>query len=140
MIERGILVRLGLVAASILALANCRRDPCFADPLHRDCVISDTTEDLWPDPADRTRVHLHYLAGQVRDRFQRTGRLPASLEEMFRGDSRTDPGRSRVDAWHREVGFAVLGGNQFELRSAGPDGAMRTADDIVVTGSALPAG
>ena len=140
MIKHRSFMLLGLVALASITVASCRRNPCFANPLRSECVISDTTEDLWPDPVDRTRVHLNYLVGQVRQQFERTGRLPTSLPELFPGDPGADPGRTRLDAWKHEVGYTVLTEDRFELRSAGVDGTMRTSDDIVVTGSASQAG
>lgn len=110
----------------------CRRDPCYANPMRPECVISDTTEDIWPDPVDRTRVHLNYLVRSVGEHVERTGQLPASLNELFPGSSRVEPGRFRLDAWQREVIYTVLGGGRFELRSGGADGRPGTVDDVVV--------
>ncbi|MFQ5741400.1 MAG: type II secretion system protein GspG [Acidobacteriota bacterium] len=38
----------------------------------------------------------------------------------------------RLDAWSRPFFYQSLSARGFDLRSAGPDGAMRTADDLAV--------
>ncbi|TVP42273.1 MAG: hypothetical protein EA350_16635 [Gemmatimonadales bacterium] len=66
-------------------------------------------------------------------------RLPVARGE-FDGwlDRRYRQARSREDAWGTRYQLRVRG-NAFEVMSAGPDGIFGTEDDLLRTGSMVPA-
>ena len=86
----------------------------------------------WPEPAARAEYRLTMLAerltGFVRDKQKR----PLRLFEF--ADSVAEvPWLSTCDPWGHRVVFNPRG-DEFELRSAGPDGVIGTADDITRDG------
>jgi hypothetical protein len=80
---------------------------------------------------DSVRAAIARVHGLVRaiDREGRaTGALPQTLI-----DSTAEPGFSGRDPWGRDLQYSATG-RAFEIRSAGSDGTMGTADDIVAVG------
>lgn len=67
------------------------------------------------------RVILSYAAGEQG--------LPEDLKQLQR--SRPSLGTGLLDAWGRAIKYEKISDAAFRLRSAGPDGAYDTADDIV---------
>jgi len=62
----------------------------------------------------------------------RTGYYPKSMDEMqnpIGGDDTSLLPKNMVDAWGTPFQYK-LDGNKFEIRSAGPDRSMGTADDL----------
>ena len=62
------------------------------------------------------------------------GRLPATLDDL------TQPPQGRrlpyldsipEDPWNRAFGLRAIDARKYEIRSAGADGEMNTADDVV---------
>lgn len=78
---------------------------------------------------DLTRVNLETLARLIQSSSADTdGGLPESLEALRRLHPTA---ASAVDAWGRKIRYERLSDSGFRLRSAGPDGAYETGDDIV---------
>jgi hypothetical protein len=66
------------------------------------------------------------------------GRLPLRLQDLVEPETNSPRwlgpyfwGTIPADPWGHAVNYTVLPGNQFELRSLGPDGVERTEDDII---------
>lgn len=83
------------------------------------------------DPVRDTRITMESIQRLVRVYRERTGRLPDGIEELQPAGLR--PYLSVVDAWERPIRY-TRSGDEVELRSAGPDGAHGTADDVVLRG------
>ncbi|MEN6560851.1 MAG: hypothetical protein ABFD52_08765 [Acidobacteriota bacterium] len=75
-----------------------------------------------------TKVNLETLSREIQSyAAESDGRLPETLEEM----RRLHPAAAAVtDAWGRKIRYERLSDSGFRLRSAGPDGAFGTGDDI----------
>jgi hypothetical protein len=97
-------------------------------------ALSDSEEDLQPDPRIRTWERIYVVRGRVRRYFEREHHWPSSLEPVLFADDIVD---YRKDAWDRALRFTVVG-DGFELRSLGEDGVLSTGDDIVATTSEMP--
>ena len=67
-------------------------------------------------------------AGQIALYKLQHGQLPKTLADMPTGG---DKAFTRVDPWLRPLAYKPNDDGTFELRSAGPDGELGTADDIV---------
>ena len=81
-----------------------------------------------------TRQHMDQISSGIRGYRERRGRLPqvytftdlidvlspAYLEPVI-----------RIDAWSNPFFYRPLGTDGYDLRSAGPDGRLQTADDLV---------
>ncbi len=78
---------------------------------------------------DLTNVNLETLARLVQAyAAEAEGGLPESLEAL----RRSQPAAASVaDAWGRKVRYERTSDTGFRLRSAGPDGAFDTGDDLV---------
>jgi hypothetical protein len=97
------------------------------------CMPQERGDHLLPlsTQQDTVRVAIARLHGLVRtidEVGRRVGVLPQALV-----DPHSPPGCSGRDPWGRQVRYSVTG-RAFEIRSAGPDGMMDTADDIVAIG------
>jgi hypothetical protein len=101
-------------------------------------VIADTDEMVFTDPVDLTHVRLVRLHWFIRDGESRTGELPPSLKHVL---PQAMDAQSKVqmlrDGWDRPFRYR-RSGDDFEIRSAGPDGRFESADDVVATRSTLP--
>jgi hypothetical protein len=95
----------------------------------------DTEESLFPEPADRTRFRLAGLKIAV-ERFDSLhGKLPERVEDFTVIPPGLQEEQSyRYDAWRSLVAYTTRP-PEFELRSAGPDRVLHTADDIVLRGT-----
>lgn len=63
----------------------------------------------------------------------RTGKFPSSLEDLTKdinGQKGLLDTAALTDKWGTKFSFKNEGGGYFEIRSAGPDTQMNTADDI----------
>jgi hypothetical protein len=78
---------------------------------------------------DLTRVNLENLAREIQSYAAETeGDLPETLAAL----QRLHPtAAAAADAWGRKIRYERLSDSSFRLRSAGPDGAFETGDDIV---------
>jgi len=75
-----------------------------------------------------TRVNLESLSREVLSYAAGGEGLPESLEAL----RRFHPTAAALpDAWGRKIRYERLSDSSFRLRSAGPDGAFETEDDIV---------
>lgn len=75
-----------------------------------------------------TRVNLESLSREVLSYAADGEGLPESLEAL----RRFHPTAAALpDAWGRKIRYERLSDSSFRLRSAGPDGAFETEDDIV---------
>ncbi len=77
---------------------------------------------------DLTAVNLESLSREVLTYAADGQGLPESLDVL--GRSRPT-GAAVLDAWGRKIRYERLSDSSFRLRSAGPDGAFETEDDIV---------
>lgn len=75
-----------------------------------------------------TAVNLKSISREVLTYAADGQGLPESLDVLRR--SRPTP-VALSDAWGRNIRYERLSDTSFRLRSAGPDGAFETADDIV---------
>jgi len=93
---------------------------------------------VFTDPVDLTRVRLVRLRGWIQDHARHTGEPPAALREVIpeRIAPRTRRDMAR-DGWGRKVRYS-RSQDDFEVRSAGPDGRFGTTDDLIATRSTFP--
>jgi len=75
-----------------------------------------------------TRVNLESLSREVLSYAADGDGLPETLEALRRFHPTAG---SQPDGWGRKFRYERLSDETFRLRSAGPDGAFETADDIV---------
>ena len=96
----------------------------------------DTEEVLWPDVRERQFVHLQLLSARLRTyAHAHNGALPSDLAALTNSLPQVE--RSLVtplvvDLWGTAVAYEPTGA-AFTLRSAGPDRAWRTTDDLAET-------
>ncbi|MEN6310648.1 MAG: hypothetical protein ABFD80_03825 [Acidobacteriota bacterium] len=76
-----------------------------------------------------TQANLDSLAREVLAYATGDQGLPENLKELQR--RRPSMGLGLLDAWGKAVAYEKLSDSGFRLKSAGPDGAFETADDIV---------
>lgn len=94
-------------------------------------IIADTEEMLIPNPIERTENRLYIVRTYLIRCFRRTNRLPEHFTECL-------PPRQSIshpldkDSWGKGIVYSRTG-DRFELRSAGPDGRLRTSDDLVIS-------
>lgn len=97
----------------------------------------DTEENLWPDPRQREGFRLETVRNAIRHYAgDHRGALPADLTTLTHwvpSDERRAMAHWIVDVWGTPILYEQ-GGPLFTLRSAGPDRAWRTADDVVLSG------
>jgi len=75
-----------------------------------------------------TRANLDALSREVLTYATEGEGLPESLDAL----RRFHPTAAALpDAWGRRIRYEKLSDSSFRLRSAGPDGAFETADDVV---------
>lgn len=84
-----------------------------------------------------TDERLALLAQWIESEIQRTGRAPATLEDIAPPDSLhaqyVPVDRYLRDGWGRYLEYIARAGTQsWELRSSGADGMPRTPDDVVL--------
>lgn len=86
-----------------------------------------------------TRVNITCVATAVKLYETNVGHIPDSLENLIRKSGEPNwagpylesaNGRVPPDAWGGEFVYAKQADGAFELRSAGPDRQINTADDI----------
>lgn len=111
--------------------------PTPAEPLPatKQPVSGDTEAELIPNPALRTWNRLWALRNWIRRYEAEHGTLPLSIEQFVPGASGGIDLEN--DGWGRSMMYRVSGG-AYELRSAGPDGAPGTSDDMIATRDKLP--
>ena len=67
------------------------------------------------------------------------GQLNDVVPDEKRGEWDAIIERMTVDSWGNVITYTVTDqGTKYELRSAGPDGAPNTGDDVVLTGPDVP--
>jgi len=77
-----------------------------------------------------TRVNLDALSKEVLSFATGEQGLPEDMKQLQRARP-GGLGMGGLDAWGRAIRYEKLSDTSFRLRSAGPDGAFDTADDIV---------
>jgi hypothetical protein len=87
-----------------------------------------------------TRERLALIDGWIRTSIARTGSAPSSLDHVHPSDAdaaRYVPlERFLRDGWGRTIDYEYVPVTRsYELRSAGQDGAPRTADDVILRAS-----
>lgn len=93
--------------------------------------IAHTLEDLYRDPEDRTYFMLRQLRRLVGDYRDSTGKVPLALGDVL--NPSLAPGYRLMalhDAWGVPFRYS-RGGEELELRSAGPDEEFGSGDDLV---------
>ncbi len=110
---------LGLLLAYCAAWA-CRCAGCF------------TSADMMAR-IEITRIRSACLEAPLSIYYTKQKRMPETLDELTRG-SEEFPALLRkedlVDSWGHALVYTKKGANACEIRSAGPDGRLRTWDDI----------
>ncbi|MGA2533142.1 MAG: hypothetical protein ABSG19_08905 [Candidatus Aminicenantales bacterium] len=76
-----------------------------------------------------TEVNMESLARVILGYATGDQGLPEDLKQLQR--SRPSLGMGLLDAWGRAIKYEKISDTAFRLRSAGPDGAYDTADDVV---------
>ncbi|HEU0014571.1 MAG TPA: hypothetical protein VFQ45_12850 [Longimicrobium sp.] len=95
------------------------------------------------DAESETLLRLSALHERVEESARSRPGPPADLREACAGNTaglcgEVARGRQPADAWATAVAYARQG-SAYELRSAGPDRRMRTADDLVIASSRVDA-
>jgi len=118
---RGLLVVLVLAAAVVYAIF-------FAKVADDKGMLEIQVDKYLEAKITLTRANLEALSREVLNYATQGEGLPESLEALrrFHPTAATLP-----DAWGRRIRYEKLSDDSFRLRSAGPDGAFDTEDDIV---------
>ena len=80
-----------------------------------------------------TQSDIATIQGAVSTYEIRTGKYPSSIDDLAKemdGQKGLLDASALTDKWGTKYSFKNEGGGYFEIRSAGPDTAMNTADDI----------
>ena len=80
-----------------------------------------------------TQSDIATIQGAVSTYEIRTGKYPSSIDDLAKemdGQKGLIDASALTDKWGTKYSFKNEGGGYFEIRSAGPDTAMNTADDI----------
>lgn len=117
------------------ALVGCAPD----DDASRDTASSIDTLAPVGSGTERllTEERLALLAQWIESEIERTGRAPATVEDIAPPDSLSAQyvpvDRYLRDGWGRYVEYSMRAGpRSWELRSSGADGMPRTPDDVVL--------
>jgi hypothetical protein len=86
----------------------------------------------WPEPGARAEYRLTMLQERLSAWQHEEHRIPLQLTE-FAPPVAEVPWLSTCDPWSHRVAFTPRG-DEYELRSAGPDGTFGTDDDVVRRG------
>jgi len=92
-------------------------------------VMRETEQHYWPELTARETYRLTMLQERLGAHLREGNPFPARLEQ-FAPPVAEVPWLSTCDPWGHRVRFSRVD-QQFELRSAGPDGVFDTADDLV---------
>ena len=76
-------------------------------------------------PNIQTAGNMLQMHTEINDYHSTLGKLPESVDAIT-----TLKPDLKLDAWNNNIRYDITGTNTYELRSAGPDGAWDTADDI----------
>ena len=80
-----------------------------------------------------TQSDIATIQGAVSTYEIRTGKYPSSIDDLAKemdGQKGLLDASALTDKWGTKYSFKNEGGGYFEIRSAGPDTEMNTADDI----------
>jgi len=97
-------------------------------------VMRETEQHYWPDLTAREAYRLTMLTERLGAHLREGHPFPTRLEE-FADPVPEVPWLSTCDPWGHRIRLS-RSDREYELRSAGPDGAFGTADDLVRTGLA----
>lgn len=146
------LLRQVALATAVIGLSGCARHlvprpagPCdkgpsaakkqdIRFPLAGTGKVVDTEDAVFPDPRERTWIHVDALRTLVRRYVRDHGALTLKLEEV--SSLRRDL-PLLWDGWGYAI-FFTRSGNEYEIRAAGADGRYCTRDDLVATEDHLP--
>ena len=81
----------------------------------------------------RTRSNLNTLSSGIRQYLNRHSKLPPAKDfrQLIDALSPNYLGQvTRLDAWSNPFSYRTLSASAYDLRSAGPDGRIDTADDL----------
>lgn len=81
-----------------------------------------------------TQSDIATIQGAVSTYEIRTGKYPSSIDDLAKeidGQKGLLDANALTDKWGTKYSYKNEGGGYFEIRSAGPDAAMNTADDIL---------
>ena len=81
-----------------------------------------------------TQSDIATIQGAVSTYEIRTGKYPSSIDDLAKemdGQKGLLDASALTDKWGTKYSFKNEGGGYFEIRSAGPDMQMNTADDIL---------
>ncbi|MFL5538707.1 MAG: hypothetical protein ACJ8J0_06920 [Longimicrobiaceae bacterium] len=114
------------------AQAQACVDSVVGSPAMSVQVMRQTEQQYWPQPIPREEYRLTMLSERLGAHLREGHPFPVSVDE-FAPPIAEVPWLSTCDPWGHRVRVGRQG-REFELRSAGPDGAFQTADDLVQTG------
>ena len=80
-----------------------------------------------------TQTDIATIQGAVTTYEIRTGKYPSNIDDLAKeidGQKGLLDATALSDKWGTKYSYKNEGGGYFEIRSAGPDAAMNTADDI----------
>jgi hypothetical protein len=115
-----IIVMLGAVVVYFIYFAKMGNDKG---------VLQTEVEQFVKTKIKLTEVNMESLARVILGYATGEQGLPEDLKQLQR--SRPSLGMGLLDAWGRAIKYEKISDTAFRLRSAGPDGAYDTADDIV---------
>jgi hypothetical protein len=131
-----LLIPLALAVCAIPAFAQQRAEACTDTITGNEVMSADQLRQSemqgWPEPGARAAYRLLMLEARVEGYMRQTGRRPERLFDFAEAVAEV-PWLSTCDPWGHRVTFAPRG-DEFELRSAGPDGIAGDADDLVQGG------
>ena len=76
-------------------------------------------------PNIQTAGNMLEMRSEINEYHSTLGKLPESVDAIT-----TIKPDLKLDAWNHPIRYEITGSTTYELRSAGPDGAWNTADDI----------
>jgi hypothetical protein len=131
-----LLLPIAIAAFAIPAAAQERAEACTdsitGNPVMSIAQLREAEMERWPEAAPREEYRLMMLEARIEGYMHQTGRRPERLFDFSEAVAEV-PWLSTCDPWGHRVAF-IPRGDEFELRSAGPDGAIGTADDLVQGG------
>lgn len=133
---RSIWLALALAAIALPCAAQDRAEACV-DTITGNAVMTvallrDTENRYWPDLADRARYRLSMIGERMGAWQREQKRIPRQLFD-FADRVAEVPWLSTCDPWSHRIRFTPRG-DDWELRSAGPDGLFATTDDVTGEG------
>ncbi|HYH83015.1 MAG TPA: hypothetical protein VEX86_24685 [Longimicrobium sp.] len=123
------------LAAAVLATPSAAQDRAEAcvdtitgNPAMTVAQLRAAENERWPDLGERAQYRLLMIGERLGAWQREQKRIPPSLSD-FAGPVAEVPWLSTCDPWLHRVRFTPRG-DEWELRSAGPDALFHTPDDV----------